>query len=101
MARVFRIKFDNLLFARQRHLSTGQDEDIASSYFASQYGVQQQQQQQQQQHQVSRKTTSSSQMTQETRVKTTTSGRQDTVRTTNQVLMLTQGSRLEISSGNL
>ena len=96
MARVFRIKFDNLLFARQRHLSTGQDEDIASSYFASQYGVQQQQQ-----HQVSRKTTSSSQMTQETRVKTTTSGRQDTVRTTNQVLMLTQGSRLEISSGNL
>merc|ERR1712037_900016 len=34
---------------RQRHLSSGMDEDIASSYFASQYGGQQKQQQQQQQ----------------------------------------------------
>ena len=32
---------------RQRHLSSGMDEDIASSYFAAQYGGQQKQQQQQ------------------------------------------------------
>ena len=30
---------------RQRHLSSGQDENIASAYFAAQFGGQQQQQQ--------------------------------------------------------
>lgn len=40
---------------RQRHLSSGQDEDIASSYFAAQYGQQQKVQQPQQGQQQQRR----------------------------------------------